>query len=116
MSYKMQGTVVTIGEKQQISDKFAKREIVLTDDGEKYPQEVVFQFTQDKCDLLDSFGEGQEVEISFNLRGRRWESPKGETKFFNTLEGWKLESVGGSTPTPAPTPVDTEGEDGDLPF
>ena len=115
MSYKMQGTIVMIGEKQQISDKFAKREVVLTDDGEKYPQEVMFQFTQDKCDLLDNLGEGQEVEISFNLKGRRWESPKGETKFFNTLEGWKIEAVGGSTPTPVAQPVVEEGDD-NLPF
>jgi hypothetical protein len=70
MNYKMTGTIVMIGEKNQVSDKFAKRDIVLSDDADKYPQEVSFQFTQDKCDLLDSFGEGQEVEVSYNLSGR----------------------------------------------
>jgi len=116
MSYKMTGTIVMIGEKNQVSDKFAKRDIVLSDDADKYPQEVSFQFTQDKCDLLDSFGEGQEVEISFNLKGRRWDSPSGETKFFNTLDGWKIEAVGGSTPTPVAQPVVTEAQPDDLPF
>ena len=117
MSYKMTGTIVTVGEKNQVSDKFAKRDVVISDNADKYPQEVSFQFTQDKCDLLENLREGQEVEISFNLKGRSWTSPQGEVKYFNTLEGWKIEAVGGSTPQPVAQPVvvATE-EEGDLPF
>ena len=119
MSNKLTGVVYAIGDTQQISDKFSKRDLVVLDESGKYPQHISLQFTQDKCDLLDSFGEGQEIEVAYNLTGREWTSPKGEVKYFNTLQGWKIEAVGGSTPTPAaqPVAVDGDSESGDdLPF
>ena len=114
-SFKLEGTIKVIGEKMQISDKFAKRDIVITDSSDMYPQDISFQFTQDKCDILDAYGVGQEVGISFNLRGREWTSPQGEVKHFNTLEGWRIESIEGeSQPQAAPATAPAEAED--LPF
>lgn len=114
--FKFNGIVSFVGEKQQVSEKFAKREIVLTDNAEKYPQEIAFQFTQDKCDLLNGIGVGQEVEISFSLKGRKWTSPQGENKWFNTLDAFKIEQLGGAPASvQAPASVATE-EDDALPF
>jgi hypothetical protein len=63
----------------------------------------MFQLTQDKCSLLDAFMEGQQVEVSFNLKGREWTSPQGEVKYFNTLEAFRVEqSLGVSAPKPIP--------------
>lgn len=76
---------------QQISDKFKKREFVLTDNSSQYPQHISFQLTQDKCNLLDQYNVGDELKVHFNLRGREWTSPKGEVKYFNTLEAWRIE-------------------------
>lgn len=85
------------GQVQKVSEKFQKRDFVLsTDLSTPYPQHVSFQITQDKCSLLDQFNEGEELRVQFNLRGREWQSPQGETKFFNTLEAWKIEKVSGS--------------------
>src|SRR5688572_14765765 len=110
--FKLTGVVKTVGETIQVSEKFAKREFVVTDmSNSQYPQDILFQMTQDKCALLDSFIEGQNVEVSFNLRGREWVSPQGESKYFNTLESWRIESVG-SAPI-APTVVE---EDDSIPF
>lgn len=78
-------------ETQQISDKFKKREFVLTDNSSQYPQHISFQLTQDKCNLLDQYNVGDELKVHFNLRGREWTSPKGEVKYFNTLEAWRIE-------------------------
>ena len=79
---------------QQVSDKFAKREFVLkTEASSQYPQFVTMQLTQDKCDVLDKYQVGQELKVSFNLRGREWNGPDG-IKYFNTLEAWRIESVG----------------------
>jgi len=78
-------------EAQQISDKFRKREFVLTDNSSQYPQHISFQLTQDKCSLLDQYNVGDELKVHFNLRGREWTSPKGEIKYFNTLEAWRIE-------------------------
>lgn len=121
MSNKLTGVVYSVGDTQRVSEKFSKRDLVLLDESGKYPQHICIQFTQDKCDLLDSFGEGQEVEVSYNLSGRLWLNPKTDVEqCFNTLSGWKIEAVGSSTPQPVAQPVVTEvvteAEPDDLPF
>lgn len=89
---KVTGTVETLFNTQQISDKFRKRELVLNTGPVDYPQQVVFQFTNDLCEQLDELGEGQNITIYFNLRGRQWTNPKtGESRYFNTLNAWKYE-------------------------
>lgn len=84
---------------QQVSDKFKKREFVMTvDHTSPYPQHVTFQLTQDKVSLIDNYNIGEEMKVSFNLRGREWTSPQGETKYFNTIDAWRIEkAAGGAT-------------------
>ena len=115
--FKMTGIIKHIGDTVQVSEKFQKREFVVTDQSDKHPkydQHISFQMTQDKCDMLSSFGAGESVTVSFNLRGREWTSPQGEVKYFNTLEAWRVEpSEVVSSPAPvAAAPQDEE----DLPF
>jgi hypothetical protein len=115
-AFKMKGVIKVIRQTQQVSDKFSKREFVVTDGSEeKFPQDIMFELTQDKTTLLDSIMEGQEVEVSFNLRGREWKSPSGDIKYFNTLNAFKVESIGvpmlGNVPV-----IDISGDDEDLPF
>ncbi len=93
MSYKLTGTVKQIGSTVQVTEKFKKREIVVTDTSSMYPQHVTFQLTQDKCDLLDMFHEGQSVEVSFNVEGREYtDKNTGEIKHFNSLTAWRIEA------------------------
>lgn len=88
----MKGVVHKVGQTIIVSEKFSKRELVMVDNSDaNYPQYVSFEFTQDKTSLLDNVMEGQEIELSFNLRGREWTSPAGDVKYFNTLQGWKIE-------------------------
>jgi hypothetical protein len=91
--FKLNGTLKVANPTQVISDKFSKREFVI-ETTDQYPQQVMFQLTQDKCYLLDAFKVGNKLEVSFNLRGREWTSPAGEVKYFNTLEAWKIEVIG----------------------
>jgi len=91
----VKGTIKVINQTQVISEKFSKREFVI-ETADQYPQLVMFQLTQDKCDYLDVYQLGQQVDVSFNLRGREWTSPAGEVKYFNTLEAWRLERLDGS--------------------
>jgi len=91
MSLQVKGKLKVKGSEQAINDRFRKREFVLTDDSSQYPQYISFQLTQDKCALLDAFNIGDEMTVSFNLRGREWTSPKGEVKYFNSLEAWRIE-------------------------
>ncbi len=89
------GTLKAKFETQKVSDRFQKREFVLTTEANTpYPQHVSFQVTQDKCAILDQFSEGDELKIQFNLRGREWNGPQG-IKYFNTLEAWRIERMQG---------------------
>jgi hypothetical protein len=69
---------------------FRKRDVVVTTD-EQYPQHIMIEFTQDKCDLLNTYKEGEAVKVGINLRGREWVNPQGETKYFNSIQGWRIE-------------------------
>lgn len=84
---KSKGTTQEFG-----SNGFKKREVVI-ETGEQYPQSILIEFVQDKCAVLDHFEEGQDVKISINLRGREWISPQGEVKYFNTIQGWRIEAA-----------------------
>lgn len=102
MSYTITGKLAVKNATEQVSDKFKKREFVLNDQDGQYPQEISFQLVQDKVGLLDSYNEGDNIEVSFNLRGRRWQNPNtGETRFFNTLDAWKIGKVVGASTAPS---------------
>lgn len=108
---KVQGRIVNIKDTQVITEKFKKRDLWIETVGE-YPQTLNVQFTQAKTDVLDSYTIGQEVEIDINLRGRIWED-----KCFNTIEGWRINAVGGqSAPQPQVQVQDPVDEEGDVPF
>ena len=94
--FKLQGAIKVIMDTVQVTEKFSKREFVIQDTSSMYPQDILFQLTQDKTDLIEPYAEGEEIEVSFNLRGREWTSPAGEIKFFNTLEAWRIEKIGQS--------------------
>jgi hypothetical protein len=53
----------------------------------------MMEFTQDKCDLLNIYKVGEDVKVSINLRGREWVSPQGDTKYFNTIQAWRIEKM-----------------------
>ncbi|MFQ3335157.1 MAG: hypothetical protein ACI87X_000192 [Candidatus Arcticimaribacter sp.] len=96
------GKIKWLDETKTYGDKgFRKREVVVTTE-EQYPQHILVEFVQDKCDLLDSFSVGQPVKIGINLRGREWVNPQGETKYFNSLQGWRIEGQSASAPSEMP--------------
>ncbi len=97
-SFEITGKLKVKNEIQQVSEKFTKREFVIVADEEtQYPQMISFQLTQTKCELLDNYNIGDSIKVSFNLRGREWTGNDGITKYFNSLEAWKLEKVSSST-------------------
>ena len=129
--YKFQGKIKVINDIQEISEKFKKREFVVTDTSSMYPQDVMFQSVQDKCAMLDGYSVEDEVEVSFNLRGREWTSPDGVVKYFNTLDAWRIEKMGQGSGIPAggagamdlnpetavtSTPDSSDEKSDDLPF
>ncbi|KAB5485096.1 DUF3127 domain-containing protein [Flagellimonas hadalis] len=123
----VQGKIKMIDDTKTFGNNgFRKREVVVTTE-EQYPQHILVEFVQDKCDLLDNYKVGQAVKISINLRGREWVNPQGETKYFNSIQGWRIENLqaeagnGNMPPVPpmeAFEPADdlNEEDHDDLPF
>lgn len=109
--FKLTGSVKLINATAQITEKFSKREFVVTDTTSQYPQDILFQATQDKCGLLDQFSAGDQVEVSFNLRGREWTSPQGEIKHFNTIEAWRIEKMSQGMPSGGPSAISLDASD-----
>lgn len=123
----VQGKIKLIDETKTFGNNgFRKREVVITTE-EQYPQHIMIEFVQDKCDLLNNFQVGQPVKVSINLRGREWTNPQGETKYFNSIQGWRVENLEaetGSSNMPPVPPMDAfepadnlnEEDHDDLPF
>lgn len=120
------GKIRVVNAEQQVSATFRKRELVVSTE-EQYPQHISINFVQDKCDLLNNYKAGEAVKVSINLRGREWVNPQGETKYFNDIQGWKIERLQAETPAAAMPPMTateafepatnfTEEEHDDLPF
>jgi hypothetical protein len=123
------GTIKVVGQTQQVSEKFSKRELVVTEQGGQYPQMIPIEFKQDKTGLLEGFRPGDEVTVTCYVNGREWTGKDGVTKYFLSLAGNRIERSGGGSASsgggaaqaaPAPTmadmpPISADGED-DLPF
>ncbi len=125
----IKGKLVEIFDTTRVSDKFQKREFAVEYvENPSYPEYIKFELIQDKCALLDQFHVGQEVQIHFNLKGRKWTDPQGSVKYFNSLQAWKIGAVGASeqsTPTPSadnygeqkePEWLSAQQDPDDLPF
>jgi hypothetical protein len=139
MAFELTGIIIEIFPAQTFNKGFRKREFVI-ETGDKYPQKIVFGLVQDKCDMIDSYGVGDTVAVSFDVKGRDWTDKSGQTKYFNTLEAYRINgqqraavkgkpstddddddeifrSLGIDTgPKKSTTKVDKDWSDDDLPF
>lgn len=119
----IKGKVHFVSDVINVTDTFRKRELVVEyAENPQYPEYVKFEAIQDRVNLMDNISVGQEVEVSFNLKGREWTNKQGEKQYFNTLQLWRVNPVSGEAAPSAPAyapPVDISsapGEDDDLPF
>lgn len=121
----IKGKVHEVGAVQQVSETFKKRDLIVEyAENPTYPEYIRFEALQDKTALLDSLKAGDEVEVSFNLRGRPWTNKDGVTSYFNSLVVWRITTLANTASAPAAAPqyaapadVSTAaGEDDDLPF
>ena len=84
--------LIEIGNTTKVSEKFQKREFVVeyTPEKSQYQEYLKFEIVQDKCEMMNTFKVGENVEVHFNLKGRKWVNPKGETVYFNSLQAWRV--------------------------
>lgn len=128
MSFEIKGTVIEVGQVQQVSDKFRKREFVIEvaeqgSGGREFVDYIKFQCVQDRCELINDTFLNSMVKVSFNLKGNRWERD-GNVSYFTNLDAWKIEKEDGAgssevpgSPPPLLDDVPPENEEfEDLPF
>jgi len=126
---KVIGTIIVIEQVQNISATFKKLEFVIEIMDNNYKEVIKFELQGDKCDIINGFQVGQQVEVSYNLKGRCWTNPQGKEVYFNTLAAWRISNVGSQqAPSAAyqqPEPVQHQapmrslpqgGIDEDVPF
>lgn len=107
------GKIYKIFDEQQVSDTFKKRQFVIDySENQTYREYIIFDFVQDKCDILDAFKVGDDVEVFFNIRGREWQSSDGNVKYFNTLQAWRMTKINADIDSPSKNST----EEDDLPF
>lgn len=123
----LQGKIKLIDQtKEYGANGFRKREMVLITE-EQYPQSILIEFIQDKTEILNNFQVGQNVKVHINVRGREWVNPEGATKYFNSIQGWRVESMTPAATSPDMPPMPpmdafepandfNEDEHDDLPF
>ena len=126
--YNLNGVLKVINDTQVVSDRFKKREVVITDNSGQYPQDISFQLTQEKTDAVNDLKVNDSVQVSFFIRGREWTSPQGEVKYFNSLDIWSIKKMEGAATgaamgaqePPMRTAEEvqsfTSSDDDDLPF
>ena len=118
MAYDLTGKIKLVQPAQTFDSGFTKREMVVIVEDGKYPQEINLEFVQDKVALLDNLQVGQQVTVSFDIRGREFNG-----RYFNNLQGWKIVTLG-SAPTLSPEdhstepyfPTPSDFQDEDIPF
>lgn len=128
-SVSITGTIKVLGKTQDVSEKFRKREVVITEAGGQYPQHIPVEFTQDRCGLLDGFNPGDQVTVTCYVNGREWTGRDGVTKHFLSLKGDRIERAGAAAPAaggsgyqaaPPPSMADMPpmagADEDDLPF
>lgn len=127
MSFEITGRLVEKYGTIQVSDRFKKREFVIeskeSNNGTDFKDFIKFQLTQDKCGLIDTVQPNDEIKVSFNIRGNKWEK-EGKTNYFTNLDAWRIDKVQGKNsslndetiPAPSIEDMPMEEETDDLPF
>ena len=115
------GKIKFIDETKPQKNGFRKREIVVTTQ-EQYPQHIKIEFVQEKCDVINGYKVGDNVKVGINLRGREWTDPEGKIKYFNSVQGWRIDKLENNTAQVKASieaqtvPSETATADDDLPF
>ncbi len=126
MSFEITGKLIEKYNTIQVNDRFKKREFVLerteSNGGMEFTDHIKFQLTQDRCDLIENVGLNNEVKVSFNIRGNKWERD-GKVNYFTNLDAWRIEKNlnqqfnNDTTPPPSLDDIPAANDEpDDLPF
>lgn len=116
----IEGTVHFIGRTEEIgTNGFAKRTLVISDEGNPMPSYAVFEAKRgkkkDRTAILDGFRVGHKVTVKYIPDGRPWTDPKtGKPRWFGgnvLIDVLPTPAVADDTAAPEPEPMQD-----DMPF
>lgn len=121
---KVRGIVHLIEETKTYGQKgFRKRLVVLEQDNGRFTNYIPIEFVRDSCDTVDEMSVGNEVEIAYQLSGRKWQKDAAsETKYFLSAEAisFKVVAAGGPASTDSADAANEAFaetyEENDIPF
>lgn len=114
-SYTITGRVISIGQTEQKTEKLTIRKFVVDDQSPEYANLFEFQLMNAKTDLADKLKIGDEITVHFNLKGRGWTNQSGETKYYTSLDAWRIE-IGDAPQQQQPQAQQPQAQTDDLPF
>ena len=113
----IQGKLIEIFDTVQITETFKKREFIIQDNkNPEYPEFVKVELIQEKVSLLDNLNVGDEINVLINIKGRKWEDKEGNIKYFNSIQGWKIETENEGINQENSEDEINQDSDEDLPF
>jgi len=123
MNFEIVGKIIVKDDAQQVTERFKKRDFVIEVENERNPDWndfIKFQLTQDRCDLIEPISLNEQIKVSFNVRGRKWEKD-GKVNYFSNLEAWRIEKVAATSAVPDmpefnASDIPPAPEEDDLPF
>ena len=107
-AYDLEGKIKVIDDTKSFPSGFTKREFVVTTE-ERYPQDIKLECVKERCDLLNEYAAGDEVKVSFNLRGNEYNG-----RYFVNLHAWRIEKKAPGPSSDAPDFVPEESMPGDA--
>ena len=125
---KVRGIVHVVEDTKTFGQKgFRKRTVVLEQKSGNFTNYIPLEFLRDNCDAADDLSVGDEVEIAYQLGGRKWQrDPGSEVKYFLSAEAISFKKLtGGKSSTKDELNQDVDAandafsesyEEGDIPF
>ena len=93
MAFELKGKIKVLFDQQDFPSGFYKRDFVITTN-EQYPQEIKFAALKERVEQLNGLGEGDEVLVKFDLRGREYNG-----NYYVDLNAWCIERGSGTAST-----------------
>jgi nitrous oxidase accessory protein NosD len=96
MSFEITGRLVAKYDVVQRTETFKTREFVIEKteefNGRSISNYIKFQCVQDRTSMPDRFNIGDEVKVSFNIKGSKW-TKDGRENYITNLDAWRMENI-----------------------
>jgi len=79
------GEVIRMGETEQITEKFRKKEVVINEKTDGYGSTLKIQAVNEIIDEIEKVGIGDVISTSCKVEGKQWKNSNGEMVVFNNI-------------------------------